>query len=403
MLKELREKRGRIVTEMRGMLDAAQTAKRELTAEEQTKYDALFAQQDGMRLQIERGERQANLDREMAETAANETRTTPANPASPRGTAEYRTAFANYLRGGDRSLTSVDLRALEATGHAAGGYLVAPEQFVDTLIKFVDDQVFIRAKATKYRVAQAEKMGVPTLDADPADADWTTELAVGGEDSTMAFGKREFAPHPIAKLLKVSKKLLRASAMPVEQIVLERLGYKFGITQEKAFLTGNGADKPLGLFTASSDGISTARDVSTGNTSTAIGFDGLIEAKYSVKGAYWPKAEWIFHRDALKQISKLKDGDGAYLWRQAVKDGDPDTVLGRPVNMSEYAPNTFTSGLYVGIFGDLSQYWICDALDMQVQRLVELYAAANQDGFIGRMESDGMPVLAEAFARVKLA
>ena len=46
---------------------------------------------------------------------------------------------------------------------------------------------------------------------------------------------------------------------------------------------------------------------------------------------------------------------------------------------------------------------LADALDMQVQRLVELYAESNQDGFIGRLECDGMPALEEAFVRVKLA
>jgi hypothetical protein len=40
---------------------------------------------------------------------------------------------------------------------------------------------------------------------------------------------------------------------------------------------------------------------------------------------------------------------------------------------------------------------------MEVQRLEELYAATSQVGFIGRLESDGMPVLEEAFSRVKLA
>jgi hypothetical protein len=40
---------------------------------------------------------------------------------------------------------------------------------------------------------------------------------------------------------------------------------------------------------------------------------------------------------------------------------------------------------------------------MEMQRLVELYAATNQIGFIGRKETDGMPVLAEAFVRVTLA
>jgi HK97 family phage major capsid protein len=71
--------------------------------------------------------------------------------------------------------------------------------------------------------------------------------------------------------------------------------------------------------------------------------------------------------------------------------------------MSEYVPNTFSSGNYVGVIGDFSYFWIAEALDMRVQRLVELYAETNQTGYIGRMEVDGMPVLEEAFTRVTLA
>jgi hypothetical protein len=40
---------------------------------------------------------------------------------------------------------------------------------------------------------------------------------------------------------------------------------------------------------------------------------------------------------------------------------------------------------------------------MQIQRLNELYVETNQVGFIGRPETDGAPVLEEAFVRVKLA
>jgi len=76
--------------------------------------------------------------------------------------------------------------------------------------------------------------------------------------------------------------------------------------------------------------------------------------------------------------------------------------LGRPYKMSEYCPNTFESGKYVGIIGDFKNYWIADALSMRIQRLNELYAASNQIGFIGRLESDGLPVLEEAFARITL-
>jgi HK97 family phage major capsid protein len=78
-------------------------------------------------------------------------------------------------------------------------------------------------------------------------------------------------------------------------------------------------------------------------------------------------------------------------------------LFGVPLFVSEYVPNTFTTGLYVGIIGDFSYYHTADALDFSTQRLNELYAATNQTGFIGRLESDAMPVLAEAFVRVKLA
>ena len=408
-LKALREERGRIVKEMRGILEVAEKEKRNPNAEENAKHAELFAKQDETRKAIEAEERQVELDRDMAKQAADADKRASAADSGSREDAggnkadkasPKMAAFRKFLRGD--LLSPEEARALEATTDTKGGYTVAPEEFLAQLIKNVDNMVFMRRLATKYTVVNADSLGVPTLDADPADADWTTELAVGSEDSTMAFGKRALTPHPVGKYIKISKKLLRASMLPIESIVNQRLAYKFAVTEEQAFMTGSGNQRPLGIFTASSDGISTARDYSTGNTSTSITFDGLIGAKYTLKAQYWNNAQWVFHRDAMAQISKLKDGDGQYLWRESVRDGEPDRVLGRPINISEYAPNTFTSGLYVGMLGDYSNYWIVDALTMTVQRLVELYAMTNQDAFIGRIECDGAPVLAEAFVRVKL-
>ena len=50
-----------------------------------------------------------------------------------------------------------------------GGYIVTPQQFINSLIKAVDDQVFIRQLATKITVEKAESVGVPSLDSDPGD------------------------------------------------------------------------------------------------------------------------------------------------------------------------------------------------------------------------------------------
>ena len=410
--KDLREKRAKAIADMRVISEKAEGESRDLTTEENTHFDALLTQANGFKTSYERIESLETEERDLAASAgtiAGQGDTEPALGASKnRSAAEIAVdlrskAFRGFLRNGRSNMPDAELRALQADSDEAGGFTVPPEQFVSQLIKAVDDQVFIRALATRHTIARAQSLGAPSLDADPADANWTSEILTGSEDSTMDFGKRDLTPHPLAKLLKVSNTLLRTSGINVEALVQERLAYKFAVTQEKGFLTGSGAQQPLGVFTASALGISTGRDVATGNSTTAITFDGLIEAKYGLKGNYWPRARWIFHRDALKTISKLKDSDDQYIWRESVRVGEPDRLLNMPVMMSEYAPNTFTSGLYVGILGDFSHYWIADALSMQVQRLVELYAATNQVGFIGRLETDGMPVLEEAFSRVTLA
>lgn len=408
-LKELREERGKLVHDARQILDKAEAEKRSLTAEEDSKYKELFGKQEELRAKIEREEQMQEAERQAAEATLrnkDDGKGKGKEGGAPeqrgkRDSDEYRAAFSRFLTQGIRSLTDAEVRALQADSDTSGGFLVAPQQFVAELIKSVDNMVHIRAKATKFQVPTAASMGAPSLAADPADADWTAEILTGSEDSTMAFGKRELYPHPLAKRLKVSNKML-ALVPGADALVRNRLAYKFAVSQEKGFLTGSGSNQPLGVFTASTNGISTGRDVSTGNTGTSPTFDGLISAKFALKGEYWNRADWIFHRDVLAVVAKLKDGEGQYLWRESVRAGEPDTLLGRPVHMSEYAPNTLTSALYVGILGDFSNYWIADALDMQIQVLKELYAETNQTGYIGRLESDGMPVLEEAFVRVKL-
>jgi len=417
---ELKQQRAQLIAEARALLDKAHSDGRELSAEERASWDAAMADEVKIQARIDQEERTARAEATLGQFASAAQEDTRGGAAGHRflarslqalndggaESAEWRGLLATtkpeYRRGWAARLFAGEQRALQVDLDTAGGFLVTPLQVVDALIKAIDDQVFVRQFGTVLAVPNADSLGVPTLDNDPADADWTSELGTGNEDSTMSFGRRELHPHPVAKRLRISRTLLR-KVPNSEALAMQRLGYKFGITQEKAFLTGSGAGQPLGVFTASAQGISTARDVSTDNTTTAFTANGLINAKYALKAAYWPRARWLFHRDAVKALAKLVGGDGNYLWMPSIREGQPDTLLGHPMAVSEYAPNTFTASQYVGILGDWSNYWIADSLALEMQRLVELYAATNQVALIGRMESDGMPVLEEAFVRVKLA
>ena len=417
-IKELRQKRAALVKEARAILDLVETEKRDMTAEEEHKYEEIMADVDKRGVEIEkiekaeeRAKKLVGIESELEEIVDERILPdTDDKEARVAGQKAYYNAFTSYLAATDRTTESRALneldkerRELQMDIDTSGGYTVAPMQFVNKLVKALDNEVFMRGLAQLETCQKAESLGMPSLDNDPADPTWTAELLVGTEDSTMSFGTRELYPHPLAKYIKISKKLIRASAQPIEDLVKKRLMYKASVTEENAFLNGSGSNEPLGVFTASDNGISTTYDISTNNTDTNITADGLIEAKWGLKAGYWKRCRWIFHRDAVKMIRKLKDGEGQYMWRPGIASDRGDTILDVPVIMSEYAPNTFTTGLYVGIIGDFSNYMIATALDMTIQVLVELYAETNKNGYILRMESDGMPILGEAFRRVTLA
>ena len=400
-LKELRDLRGKAFADARAILDRAEKENRARNEDEIRQYDAFIADVDRLKKDIEDEERAQELEREMAADAikhAGEQRTgVPAEEARS-------AAFRKFVLHGDKAMSNDEMRSLTAGTDTQGGFIMTPQTFIAQLISNVKDNVFMRKLATIIPLNEAASCGVPTLDSDVGDADWTPEVKTVLEDTGIAFGKRELSPHMLTKLVKISNKLLRNAALNPESIVNDRMAYKFGIAMEKAYLTGDGVGKPLGVFTASTDGIPTTRDVAmaAGNT-TAMTADGLIATKYSLKAPYMTKAQWLFHRDAISQIAQLKDGNGNYIFKLAEKADVPDMLLGRPLIMSEYVPNTFTASQYVGMFADFSNYWIADSLALQFMRLNELYAVNNQVGFIARLETDGMPVLAESFSRIKLA
>ena len=421
---QLRELKAELVAKSRAICDVAiADGNRPMSAEERENYDKACTDIEAVEAQIteqeaavnETAARMARQEKMEADLKKPLPAKAPAGANRPlvRNVNDQPTAdkkammaagFNNFIVGGIPMMNPQERAALQADNDTAGGTLVVPEQFIADLIIFVNNAVHMRGVSTVLPVTSADSVGIPSVEADPADADWTSEILIGGEDSTMATGKRVLTPHPLGKLLKVSRKLLRQSAIPAENLIRERLGYKFAVSEEKAFLTGTGAAQPLGVFTASASGISTGRDMSTGNTTTAVTADGLINNKYNLKAQYMasPSLRWIFNRTVLRDIRKLKDGNGQYLWIAGLA-GSPDTILEVPYLMSEYAPNTMTTGLYVGLLGDFRWYYIVESLKMELQRLDELYAAASQVGFVGRMELDGMPVLEEAFSRVTLA
>lgn len=396
-IRDLYEKRNRIFKQAQDLHKAATDAGRDLTAEERQQWDKLMNEVGEIKATIQREERMIQVAAEIS----GEPRAAGhlgAQPIGDQKEIEQRKLvnFRNFLAG-----RPYEARDLQADTDIKGGFWV-PQLMQAMIRQELDNLVEFRNHADIWPtpVAVSQSMGIPTLAADVEDLDWTGEIASVDADTAMQAGKRNLSSHLLSKLVKVAMALLDARP-DAESLVAQRLGYKHSTVLENAYFNGSGASQALGVFTASANGISTSRDVSTDNTSSAPTFDGLVNAKYSVKAQYRKNGRWYGHRDFVKVVSKIKDGNDLPIFKLAESTGQSDMLLGYPLHESEYCPNTFTSGLYVAVFGDFKFYQIVDA-KFSIQRLVEKYADTNQIGFIGRGGGDGMPIFENAFARVKL-
>ncbi len=314
----------------------------------------------------------------------------------------YAKAFRKYLRlGKDMSLPEWAAKALSAGDSQAGGYLVQ-DTFLNTLLVKSREVSAVRQIANVLPPIASGSVVVPAEDSIFTDAEWTTEIATGSEDTAKPFAQRRLTPHPMAKRVKVSNTLLRTPTFDVEAYVRDRMAYKFAVPEENAFINGNGVGQPQGIL--NTPGLPTF----TTAASNVVTADDIVNWVYTLPAAYAARARILCNRAFVRKVRTLKTGAGEYIWQPGLQMGSPSQILDTPYALSDRyddgldASDVWEDNALPATIGAWEYYWIVDALSMSIQRLNELYAEANQVGFIGRKECDGGCVLPEAFLALKI-
>lgn len=316
------------------------------------------------------------------------------------GTAEYTQEFNKWLRGSRAAEAKLASLGMSSDNEERGGYFQTSESFMSEIIKNVDDAVFVQGLSRVIMMPPAKQLGVRVRRQRASTFTWAGENTdiTPTRDTSLAYGKRYLIPSYLQGSTIISRDLLR-NVPQAESMVIEEIGVDLNYKLEPAFIAGDGNQKPLGLMVASADGISSARDY----TASALNFtfDDFSNMKYSLKTKYRASATWMLHRNVLAATALLKDGTGKYLWAPSRTIGSPDVILGNPVVETEWMPSAVTSGLYFGILGDFSYYWIVYEMGMEMQRLIETQAKTNEVEYLFRCKLDAQPVLEEAFVRGK--
>lgn len=385
---DLRDKRAKAWNTAKEFLDEKSKDGKFVSAEDAETYDKMEQDVVDYGKQIERLERQAAIDAEMAKAVTEPIKNAPeVNGALPekkgRASDRYKKAFWDNMR----TKNYLDIQdALSIGTDSEGGYLV-PDEYEKKLVDALQDEVFFRTLATVINTSSGDRK-IPVVTS-KGEAQWVDE---GGQfkESDDSFGQTSIGAFKLATMIKISEELLNDSVFDIESYISNEFARRIGTKEEEAFFVGDGTGKPTGIFSAKG-----GADIGVTAATTGITFDDVMDLFYSLRSPYRTKAVWLLNDSTVKAIRKLKDGNGNYIWQPSVRDGEPDKILNRPYRTSIYVPE-LAAGNRVLSFGDYSYYWIADRQGRSFKRLNELYATNGQVGFLASERVDGKLILSEA-------
>ena len=392
---EMRQKRAEVWDKARAFLDERTNESGVMTAEDSQQYERMEQEVVDLGHTIDRMERAEQMDREMNEPVRQPLASRPEkNPGGRTGRAsdEYKLAFWNMIR--NRGHYGEVRNALSVGEDTEGGFTV-PDEFEKKLVEALEENNIFRGMATVIRTSSGTRK-IPIAE-DTGEASWIDEGEEIPESDT-TFGQTMLSAYKLGTMIKISNELLNDSAFDLATYIARRFGVRMGNAEERAFITGDGVGKPLGLLAETGGakvGVKAAKQ-------DAVTFDEIFKLYYALKAPYRKKAQFLCNEALVLQLMTIKDNNGNYIWKPGLEIGKPDTLLNRPLKTSAFMPE-IKGGNKVMAFGDYSYYWVADRQNRTFRRLNELYARTDQVGFLTTQRVDGKLILPEAVQLLQMA
>lgn len=286
-------------------------------------------------------------------------------------------------------------KGLIVSDDTQGGYL-APEEYVVEIISDAVEFSPIRS-ISRIRTTSQKAVNIPKKTGSTS-ATWVEETGTRSESTTPTFGVEKLESFEMHGLLKVSRQELEDSAFNIEAFIREELAEQFGVAEGTAFVSGDSVGQPQGILSNAN-----VASVANGDANN-LQADGLIDLYFEPKEVYLTNATWVMSRSTLKEIRKLKDANGQYLWEAGIKtEARPATILDRPYLVCTDMPAA-TSGNYPIAFGDFRRaYYVLDRVVMEIMTDPYTSKGTGMIEISARKRVGGRVVLAEAIKTLQMA
>lgn len=276
---------------------------------------------------------------------------------------EYSDSFMAHMRRGDVS-------ASLNKGTAAEGGFTVPVEWDRTI---TDKLIIIspmRELCTVQPVAGAGYKKLINLRG--TGSGWVGETSTRAETNTPQFAEQAYGWGELYANPSATQQMLDDSELNLEQWLAGEVETEFSFQENKAFVSGDGTNKPRGLLTYAAGGANLhplgGIAVTNSGSASAITGDAIMNLIYSLPSAFTNGARFAFSRNTHLAVRKLKDNDGNYLWQPSLVAGQPAQLAGYNITEVPDMPDVAANALAIA-FGDFKRaYKILDRVGVRVLR-----------------------------------
>ncbi len=288
----------------------------------------------------------------------------------------HKKALGAYLRTGDddglRGLV-LEGKAMSTAVSADGGYLLNP-QMSEQIQSMLSSTASLRSISN---VVQIDATSYDVIvDNTDVGSGWQSELSAVTESTTPNINRISIKLNDLSAMPKASQRLLDDAAFDVEAWLAGKIATRFIRAEASAFINGNGTDQPKGILLPAkvANGTWTWGNLGYIPTGFATDFnttnplDCLVTLVYSLAADYRANATFVMNSKTAGAVRKIKDTVGRFMWTDSVAAGQPATLMGYRVLVSEDMPDV-GANTYPIAFGDFNAgYTIAERPDLRILR-----------------------------------
>lgn len=301
-------------------------------------------------------ERYDAIEKELTPLLLERNRPTGGGGFGGAGSLDGKSALRTYItKGDDSQLQKLQSKSMQTGVGEDGGFAVPV--YLDKEVENLEKSASALVRLA--RTVEAEgSVYKKIVNLGGSASGWAGETDARPETATPKIASVDIVIGELYANPKLTQRMVDDVMFDAEAYISGEIADEFSSQLATALFNGDGVSKPKGVLTytitAEKDGVREFGKLQAVKTATAavITFDDIKALKSSLNAKYRPGAAFVMNSETALALSLIKDLNGAYVWTSSTTEGQPDLLLGSPVEIDENAPDIAT-GAYPVLFGTL--------------------------------------------------